>query len=644
MSVSIPSALANPDFRFVKLRGADEKWNNGHAEYWKIPIEKDWTSNSNYCYNDESLLKWIDDGGNYGVLGGFGNLVIIDEDMSLLGEYMKALSFPQTFTVSTPNGGKHYYYRVKAEHMKKIRVVPLINKDRLNLGELRGEGGQVVGPNCITGDGRWYSVINDAPISELNDKMLLKLLNLVRTGQKEINIPEPRITDESEKITPAEAANEVLFEFDFGIITHRFTEQMYRFNGQYYEPIPDNIITDYLYQRHPKKRMSFITETLARVKAETHHDPEEFDGDPNKIALENGVLNIETGVLEPFNLEEIHTIVVPVKYDKNAQCEKWKRFISEVVSPEDALILQEFAGYCLYRGYIIKKWLMLIGGGDNGKTVFSNVLISLLGKENVSNFSLLDIAENRFARADLLNKLANINSDISKVSLRDSSQIKILTGGDTQIQAEKKFKDPFTFTNTAKFIFACNNPPIIYDESDAFYERMVVVTFPNTFKIGVNAIPNLDRILIEEEAPGIFNWCYEGLKRLLEKKSLSVHRTAEETRDLYQKLSNPVLSFITNRCVIDATAEISKSELYRVFLEYCKEKKLFSFPKITFAKVLQQAVPNVDEFIKHDDITRKNVRYWSGIRVRTEDDNSEANRGVVALEKFDEEEGEGFGA
>jgi|TARA_R100000093_G_C1923633_1_gene66445 hypothetical protein len=53
--------LQNEKFRFILLKPKN-----------KIPFEKNWQTTVNYKFNDPKLLQHISNGGNYGVLGGYG--------------------------------------------------------------------------------------------------------------------------------------------------------------------------------------------------------------------------------------------------------------------------------------------------------------------------------------------------------------------------------------------------------------------------------------------------------------------------------------------------------------------------------------------------------------------------------------------
>ena len=92
--MEIPKQLQNPNFRFCLLKAKE-----------KIPFEKSWQKNG-YCFDNPKLLNWIKNGGNYGVIGGYGNLRILDIDKKDLEEFFKKLF--DTFTIKTGGGGLHF--------------------------------------------------------------------------------------------------------------------------------------------------------------------------------------------------------------------------------------------------------------------------------------------------------------------------------------------------------------------------------------------------------------------------------------------------------------------------------------------------------------------------------------------------------
>ena len=62
----IPQQLQKKSIGFSRLRPKN-----------KIPFERGW-QNRPYSYTE--IQSWVNTGNNYGVLGGYGNLIIIDAD------------------------------------------------------------------------------------------------------------------------------------------------------------------------------------------------------------------------------------------------------------------------------------------------------------------------------------------------------------------------------------------------------------------------------------------------------------------------------------------------------------------------------------------------------------------------------------
>jgi len=149
----IPHQLQNEAFGFVKLRKNS-----------KIPFEESW-QNSPYSYKD--IEAWAAQGFNYGIIGGCGDLIIIDADTLELNHLVKE-RLPNTFTVKTSREGHHYYYICK-DIKKKI----VLKKENAHYGEVISSGSQVVGPGSIHPDtGIGYEVINDIEIATISREEL----------------------------------------------------------------------------------------------------------------------------------------------------------------------------------------------------------------------------------------------------------------------------------------------------------------------------------------------------------------------------------------------------------------------------------------------------------------------------------------
>ncbi|MFH1326670.1 MAG: phage/plasmid primase, P4 family [archaeon] len=165
--MEIPKKLQKHYIKFIKLASKSKK-----------PIDKEWTTNPNvwYSFNDKELLNHLEKKGNYGVLCGEGDLIVIDSDSKELTDYIKK-NFPKSLTILTGSNvdyKNHFYFKSKdttSVVLKKINQ----NGSEEHFGEIQGKGKQVVGPNCIHPSGNPYKIEKNLNITLLKRDELEKL-------------------------------------------------------------------------------------------------------------------------------------------------------------------------------------------------------------------------------------------------------------------------------------------------------------------------------------------------------------------------------------------------------------------------------------------------------------------------------------
>jgi phage/plasmid-associated DNA primase len=111
-------------------------------------------------------------------------------------------------------------------------------------------------------------------------------------------------------------------------------------------------------------------------------------------------------------------VQLPVDWNPKATCPRIDRFLWEVIPPDALDLVLEVIGYATYPANPYRVAVLLLGPGRNGKSILLRVLAALLGPENVSAMPLQVLAENRFASAELLGKLANIGGDLDAREVR----------------------------------------------------------------------------------------------------------------------------------------------------------------------------------------------------------------------------------
>lgn len=155
----IPTQIKRDDIFFIRVKSKD-----------KIPIDRGWQEDNNFRYNSPELERHKKNNGNYGVLCGVGDLVVLDVDdlsfMGVINDFERRKIFPKTFTVQTAKGF-HYYYKSKFPERKII-----LEQQGKHVGEILSNGCFVIAPNSTHPSGVKYSVVRDIPIAELKDELL----------------------------------------------------------------------------------------------------------------------------------------------------------------------------------------------------------------------------------------------------------------------------------------------------------------------------------------------------------------------------------------------------------------------------------------------------------------------------------------
>lgn len=384
-----------------------------------------------------------------------------------------------------------------------------------------------------------------------------------------------------------------------------YTDGVYKEGSWQIEAQTQKLIGDETRNRH-------VNEVLAAIKRATFVDAKNVDTDKQYLNLENGLYDFKQMQLYKHDPKYLETVRIPIRYNPSAECPKVMKFLNEIVAAEDIPLLQEFTGYCLYKGYPIQKAFLLVGAGANGKSTFLNLLKAFVGSDNTASVDIEKLDKDLFSAAQLQGKLVNIQSELPNKSITTKMFTK-LTGEDT-IYAQHKFQSPFGFTNFSKMIFAANKIPKLPDDTDAYIRRWELINFPNQFEGDQANVNLLNQLTTKNELSGMLNWAIEGLRRLLQHNRFSQGKSIEEARENYIKMAQPSRAFI-DTALESGNGEIKKDKLYDIFTTYCRKNNLPACSKGAFAHDIKKAFP----FLRETRRGRRGeapVPCWNGITIK----------------------------
>lgn len=352
------------------------------------------------------------------------------------------------------------------------------------------------------------------------------------------------------------------------------------------------------------KRRHF-DEILAYLRAAEPFIPEQ---PPHRwINTRNGLLDWHALELHPHNPGIPSAIQIPHAWRPEATCPNVHQFLQDVLPEGTTDLAYEIAGYALYAGNPLSKAVLLTGSGGNGKSKVLKLIETLVGRPNTSAVPLQALAENRFAAAELYGRLANICGDLDARAIKRTDLFKQITGGD-QVLAERKFGQPFSFTSFALPLFSANEPPITSDQSEAWFDRWIVIPMDRRIRGTAKEDPHIERrILTPSEMEGFLVQAVHGLRRLLDRGRFEPPEPVTQAGDAYRDRLDSVRAFVGEECVLNPNAWTPRAALYQHYRKWASDNGRLSVQAATFNDRIRREYPEVLA------VGRKGIRGWHGL-------------------------------
>lgn len=361
-------------------------------------------------------------------------------------------------------------------------------------------------------------------------------------------------------------------------------------------------------ERHQKEVLNFIKYTTLVSRKEVY-------AGTRYINLLNGVYDREANELISHTPSIIFTYQIPVNYDAMAKCPQVQKFFNDVLQPEDVLCTLEFFGYCLIPDTSIQKAVMLVGGGENGKSKLLGLLTALVGCENTSKESLQGLEKDPYSCAELYGKLVNVFPDLPSQALFENSVFKMLTGDDGELRARRIYGQPFKYTNSAKLIFSANQAPPAPRGDYAYYRRWLIFDFVNTFN-GENRDPNiLEKITTDSELSGLFNLVIPALNNLLKNEKFTYSRSNDQVEKLYKIKSDPIAAF-AEECIVYSDDDTPKRDVYQRYAQWCHDKNI----KMDAENIFGRRFRKLGYDTSQETLSGVRVRVWNSCVIRSNND------------------------
>ena len=215
--------------------------------------------------------------------------------------------------------------------------------------------------------------------------------------------------------------------------------------------------------------------------------------DRDLIAVNNGIFNYETKILEPFTPDYVFLAKSKVNYNPSAtnvvihndddntdwDIESWMSDLSD--DPEIVELLWEILS-AIIRPHVRwnKSAWFYSSTGNNGKGTLCELMRSLCGDGSYAAIPLVDFSKD-FALEPLTRATAVIVDENDVGTFIDkAANLKAVITNDV-IPINRKFKTPISYQFYGFMVQCLNEFPRIKDKSDSFYRRQLFIPFDKCF-------------------------------------------------------------------------------------------------------------------------------------------------------------------
>ena len=248
----------------------------------------------------------------------------------------------------------------------------------------------------------------------------------------------------------------------------------------YHEFIEAQNYHKYVLHRRDSKN---ITSTLRESRPMLEISPRDLDNNPFLLCTPAATYDLRKGLdgAQEHNPEDFITKITTVS--PGIKGEKiWDDCLNLIFCNDRELIdyVQMICGLAAIGQVFLEALIIAYGSGRNGKSTFWNVIARVLGlySGNISA-DTLTVGCRRNVKpemAETKGKRLLIAAEMQEGARLNDSTVKQLCSTD-DIFAEKKYKDPFSFTPCHTLVLYTNHLPRVSASDDGIWRRLIVIPF-----------------------------------------------------------------------------------------------------------------------------------------------------------------------
>ncbi len=372
------------------------------------------------------------------------------------------------------------------------------------------------------------------------------------------------------------------------------------------------------YRKYAIKRRDtkYITAALKEGRPKLEIDQNSLDADEFLLNTPGCTYDLRRGLKNPLEHNPEHFITKQTAVDPSDEgSDIWNKAVETFFLNDKELIdyVQRMVGLATIGKVYVEALIIAYGEGRNGKSTFWNVISRVLGtySGNISA-DMLTVGCKRNVKPELAEakgKRMLIAAELEEGMRLNTSSVKQLCSTD-EIYAEKKYKDPFSYTPAHTLVLYTNHLPKVGAMDSGIWRRLIVIPFDAKIEDN-DDIKNFADYLFEHAGGAILSWVIEGARKVIEDNYRV--EPPEKVRNAgvkYKETNDWLGAYLEERCDVDRMYNEKSGELYNNYRQYCTQTGEYTRSGADFSAALETA-----GFERHR--TKKGVRVY-GLRLKSE--------------------------
>lgn len=373
-----------------------------------------------------------------------------------------------------------------------------------------------------------------------------------------------------------------------------------------------------VYKKYAIKRRDTknIAATLKEARPMLEVEQRNLDADEFMLNTPTLTYDLRQGIKLPMDHRPEHFITKQTTVDPSNDGEDiWADALDTFFLKDTDLIdyVQRMVGLSAIGKVYVEALIIAYGEGRNGKSTFWNVIARVLGtySGNISA-DMLTVGCRRNVKPELAEakgKRMLIAAELEEGMRLNTANVKQLCSTD-EIYAEKKYKDPFSYTPTHTLVLYTNHLPKVGAIDKGTWRRLIVIPFDAKIE-GSADIKNYADYLFEKAGGAILAWVIEGARKVIaDNYKIDPPQKVRDAIEHYKESNDWLSYFLSERCELDPAYVAKSSEVYNEYRIFCTQVGEFTRSTTDFYTALETV-----GFERYRD---RKGRYIKGLRLKTD--------------------------